>query len=345
VTFDEFLRRLPKVELHCHLEGSVRASTLVELARKNGVVLPAEDPAQLYTYTDIHQFLRILALICRCLVDREDFARAAYETLEDGVKLGGLRYREMFFSPTDHFANGASYVTVVDGLLEGVHAAERDFGVRCRLLPAINREESPSVALDMVSTVLEHRREEVIGVAMDHAENLGPPERFKQAYDAAAAGGLHRTAHAGEAAYAPPENIVTCLDVLGCERIDHGYMVLQDRSVLDRARDDGTTFTCCLTSSAAVGGFPELSSHPIREMVSEGLRVTLNSDDPPMFDTDIGREFVTVCGEMGYGSKQAREFCLNGVEAAWLDDEDKRNMRRDFLSDIEGLERQLEPVA
>ena len=130
--YETFLRRVPKVELHCHLEGTVRASTAADQARKHGVQLPTDDVDKLYEYDTIYDFLKIYGLVTTTLVDRDDFARVAYETLEDGARLGSLRYREMFFNPTLHTKRGVPYATVVDGLVDGIRAAESDHGVRCR---------------------------------------------------------------------------------------------------------------------------------------------------------------------------------------------------------------------
>ena len=224
--YEEFLRRVPKVELHCHFEGTVRPGTFADLASKHGVALPTDDVDRLYDYDSIYEFLKIFAMVSSTLIDQEDFARAAYESIEDGVTLGNLRYREMFFNPTLHTKRGVPYKTVVDGLVDGIQAAEKDFGVPCRLIADVYRQDSPAEAREMVEQVLEHRRDELIGLGMDGAEAPDPPEQFVDAYRLAGSGGLRLTAHACEDA--PAQNIATCLDVLGCERIDHGYHILGD---------------------------------------------------------------------------------------------------------------------
>lgn len=337
--YSDYLRRVPKVELHCHFEGTVRAATFADLARKHDVALPTEDVAKLYDYDTIYEFLKIFGMVSSTIVDREDFARCAYESLEDGVKLGNLKYREMFWNPTLHTRRGVPMATVVDGLIDGIKAAEADFGVGCRLIADVYRQDPPEVARRMVEEVLEHRRDELIGLGMDGAEAPDPPEKFAEAYRLAGEAGLRRTSHASEDA--PPVNVTTCLDVLGCERIDHGYHILEDRAVLDRCRSQGVHFTCCPTSTAVVYGWPDLSKHPIKDMVAAGLRVMLNSDDPTMFHTDIGKEYVELCTSLDYGPDKVRELCLNGVEATWLDDSDKATMRREFAAELDRLEAEL----
>ena len=223
-------------------------------------------------------------MVSSTLIDQEDFARTAYESIEDGVKLGNLKYREMFFNPTLHTKRGVPYPTVVDGLVDGIRAAETDFGVPCRLIADVYRQDSPAEAREMVEQVLEHRPDEVIGLGMDGAEAPDPPEQFVEAYQLAGSGGLRLTAHACEDA--PAKNIATCLDLLGCERIDHGYHILGDDALVERCRDEGITFTVCPTATAVCYFDPEdYTTHPIREMAARGLKIMVNSDDPSMFHT------------------------------------------------------------
>ncbi len=334
-----FLRRVPKVELHCHFEGTVRAATVVDLARRHGIALPTEDVESLYDYDTIEGFLTIFGLVASTLIDREDFARVAFESLEDGQKLGNLKHREMFFNPTLHTRRGVPYGTVVDGLVDGIREAERQLGVSCRLIADVYRQDTPDEALAMVESVLAHRPDEVIGLGMDGAEAPDPPERFAAAFARAKAGGLRLTSHACEDA--PPQNIVTCLDLLGCERIDHGYHILADENVVKRALDDGLYFTCCPTATARVYGWPDLSRHPIGGMVAAGLNVTLNSDDPTMFHTDIGKEFVDLCTALNYGPEQVRAFCLNSVDGSWLDASEKARLRAHMDAELKRMQSEL----
>jgi adenosine deaminase len=338
---DEFLRSIPKVELHCHIEGAVRAATFADQAKKHGVALPTDEVEKLYDYETIYEFLVIFGMVSSTLIDQDDFARVAYEAMEDGHRLGNLRYREMFFNPTLHTRRGVPMSTIVDGLAEGLNAAEADFGVKGRLIADVYRQDEPAVALQMVEELLECLRPEVIGLGMDAAEAPDPPEKFVDAFRAAAAGGLHLTSHASEDA--PPVNITTCLDLLGCERIDHGYHILSDRDVLQRCLDDGVHFTVCPTSTARVYGWPDLTAHPIVGMVDAGLRCMLNSDDPTMFHTDIGKEYVDMVPAAGWGLATVRELMLNGVEATWLDDGDKAAMAKEFEVEFDRLAEQLEP--
>ncbi len=304
--------------------------------------LPTQDADKLYDYDSIYEFLKIFAMVSSTIRDRADFARTAFESIEDGVHLGNLKYREMFFNPTLHTRRGVEYETVVDGLVDGIHQAERELGVKCRLIADVYRQDPPEMAREMVEQVLEHRRDEVIGLGMDGAEAPDPPEKFVDAYRLAKKGGLRLTAHACEDA--PAKNIETCLDVLGVERIDHGYHVLGDPALVARTRDEGITYTVCPTATAVCYFDPDdLTQHPIRKMADEGLKIMINSDDPPMFHTDIGKEYVSMAQAAEWSPETVRELVMNGIDGSWASDDEKSRLRKDFTRELDELDAELEP--
>lgn len=342
ITVAEYLGLLPKVELHCHFPGTIAATTAIELAAKHGLDLPTTDPDELYSYDDIVGFLTVLQAVGATLVDREDFARVAYETLAEGVTKGNLRYREMFFNPDYHTPQGVTYETMVTGMADGIARAFDEFGVRCNLIAAISRFHGPAAAVDMVRTVLDQPHPLVIGIGMDDLtpEGLEAPETFVEAYTLATTNGLRATGHVAEIIGAPADHILVALDVLGCERIDHGYRILEDPAIVERARADQIHFTTCPHSSAWVYGF-SFEDHPVKDMVARGLKVSLNSDDPPCFHTDIGREFTIAVPAMGFSTEQAAQFCLDAVEGSWLPDADKTVLRAEFVAEIAALSARL----
>ncbi|MGD9795365.1 MAG: adenosine deaminase [Acidimicrobiia bacterium] len=331
----DFLKAMPKVSLHVHLMGSLQAATVVDLATKHGVPLPAFDvPEDLYDYPDIYAFLHMYDNSALAILDHEDFYRIAYETLSDAAK-HNVRYREMSFNPTTHMAAGASYETCVDGLIAGIRDAKVDHGIDCKLIAAVNRMETPDLAVSMMETVLANPRDEVIGIGMDYAEAEFPPERFWKAYRMAERAGLRRTAHACEDA--PPRNIETCLDLLGCERIDHGYHVIESEAIVARCRDEGVVFTCTPVSTAWVYFGPDYTTHPIKEMAARGLKITIDCDDPPMFRTDPTTDFVVAADHMGFGVDDFRQFLHNGIDGAFVDEPTKRQWRKDLTAQFDAL--------
>lgn len=335
-----FLKAIPKVSLHLHLMGSIQAATVVDLAKKHGVSLPDfDEPEDLYDYPDIYKFLHMYDNSALAIVDRDDFRRIAYETLAEAAE-HNVRYREMFFNPTTHMAAGVPYETAVDGLIDGIRDAESDHGIVCRLIAAVNRMETPELAMTMVDTLVEHPRAEVIGIGMDYAEGEFPPERFWKAYRLAKANGLRLTAHASEDA--PPRNIETCLDLLGCERIDHGYHVIESEAIMQRCVDEEVVFTCTPVSTAWVYFGDDLANHPIKTMAARGIKLMLDCDDPPMFKTNPSKDFILAAEHMGFGPADFRRFMLNGIDGCWVDDSTKSAWRTSYAADFDALAAQLD---
>ncbi|MGN6767620.1 MAG: adenosine deaminase [Rhizobiaceae bacterium] len=335
----EYFRRLPKVDLHLHLAGTLQPRTVIELARKNGVDLPTQDEDSLYQFKDFYDFLDMLEIIGRCMITRDDFARVSYEALRDAGKAGNLRYAELFFNPQYHYPQGIDYATMVDGYIDGLEAAERDYGVTGRLIPSINRELGPGAAVDMMRDVIDHRRDHVIGIGMDCAEYKGKPHLFAEIYQMAKRAGLRRTAHVCEdnqtLEQAPPSHVIDCLEILDCDRLDHGYNMLADPAVVGRCRDCGVPCTVC--SHTCVASRLRTRWDNISRMHEAGLNLVVCTDDPPMFGTDIGKAYVTVCEELRMSPAQAADLSLAGIDATWLSDDEKRGMRQRFKSEIDLL--------
>ena len=326
--------RIPKVELHCHVEGTVRPGTVVELARKAGRPLPVEDPESLYRYDSLDSFLAVFWLVQETLATRDDWARIAYESLLDGAA-HGLRYREMFFTPARHLAAGQDLGEIVAGLTEGIEAAEAEANVRCRLIADIDRAFGPSAGLEFVERIGElraaGRADRVIGIGADSTE-LGVDMRtFAPAFASARRIGLRRTCHAGEAVGVGPGNIRVAIDVLGAERIDHGVAVVEDPALVDRLASGRIPLTVCPTSNVVIANrFRSLAEHPFREMRDAGLLVTINTDDPAMMDLDLGREYRLVAQAYGYDAAEMGRIAIEGIESTWLDESERRSLVAEF---------------
>ena len=325
---------IPKVELHCHVEGTVRPTTVMELARKAGRPFPVDEPEELYRYTSLDTFLAIFWLVQETLTEPADWERIAYESLVDAAP-HGLRYRETFFTPARHLAAGQDLAGIVDGLSAGIEAAETDAGVRCALIADMDRAYGPAAGLEFAEQVVELRRagraQRVIGVGMDSTELGVDLAAFKPAFDRARAGGLRVTGHAGEAVGTGPRNIRIALDVLGVERIDHGVAVVEDPELVRRMAAERIPLTVCPNSNVVIANrFPSLEAHPFRAMREAGLVATINTDDPGMTDLDLGREYRTVAAAQGLSFDDVAAVALDGVEACWLDPGEKHDLRASF---------------
>lgn len=338
------LERLPKVELHCHVEGTMRPQTVVDLARKNGVALPSQDPTALYHYTSLDTFLDVFWLVQSTLVDRGDWARLAHESIVDGAA-HGLVYRETFFTPARHLDAGADLGEIVAGLAEGLAAAEAETGVRAALIADIDRAYGPDAGLELVERVVDLRRrgaagaDRIIGIGLDSTELGVDPTVFAPAFALAARWGLRRTSHQGEVT--PPTTIAAGLDVLGCERIDHGLSLLDDPELTRRVAAERIPLTVCPNSNVRIANaVPRLADHPFPRLRDAGVLATLSTDDPALIDLDLGEEYRSVAEAFGYDFDTMVAIALDGVDATWLDDSDRRALRRRVeaaAADLRGL--------
>jgi adenosine deaminase len=325
------LDRLPKVELHCHVEGTMRPATVVELARKNGIALPTSDPTELYRYSNLDTFLQVFWLVQSTLGGREDWARLAYESIVDGAA-HGLVYRETFFTPARHLDAGQDLGDIVAGLAEGLAAAEEETGASAMLIADIDRAYGGTAGLAMVERLVQLRLagkpgiDRVIGVGLDSTELGVDPTDFADAFELAGKAGLRRTSHQGEET--PPTHIRLGLDVLGSERIDHGLSSLQDPELTRRLAGERIPLTVCPNSNVLIANaVPRLELHPFRRMREAGLLATLNTDDPALTDLDLGREYQSCMEAFDFRWPDMVEIALDGVEATWLDDSGKRDLR------------------
>lgn len=332
---------IPKVELHCHLEGTVRPATVVDLARKHGRALPTEDPTDLYRFSSLNSFLEIFWLVQSLIGDRDDWARVAYEATVDAAPYG-LRYREAFFTPARHLEAGQSLAEIIAGLSEGVEAAERATGVRTALVCDIDRSYGPIAAVelaeDLVTLRSDGKADRVIGLGMDSTERGVDPADFAPAYEVARAAGLHVTGHAGEDT--GPENIAAALEALRLERIDHGIAVVDDPALMERLAQARVPFNVCPSSNVVIANrYTSLAEHPLRRMREAGLLVTINTDDPAMTGADLGREYREVAEALNYDFDEMCRIAVEGIDATWLDEAERRDLRRAFEGEIAVLAR------
>jgi adenosine deaminase len=332
---------IPKVELHCHIEGTVRPATVIELARKAGRPLSVEDPEQLYRYSSLDTFLAIFWMVQETLTEPADWERIAYEATVDAAP-HGLRYREAFFTPARHLAAGQDLAGIVDGLTAGIEAAEVDTGVRSALICDIDRAYGPAAGRELVASIaaLRHagRADRVIGIGMDSTELGVDLATFADAFELARREGLRRTGHAGEAVGSGPANIRVALDVLGVERVDHGVAVVEDAALVRRMAEERVPLTVCPNSNVVIANrFPSLEAHPFRAMREAGLLATINTDDPGMTDLDLGKEYRTVAQAQRMSFDELAAVALDGIEASWLDDSERRALRAEFETTLAGL--------
>jgi adenosine deaminase len=345
IAYPDYLQLLPKTELHCHFVSTMSAPLFIELAERHGVALPSHDPDTLFDFEDLRDFLVAFRFAHDVLREPADFERVAYAGVEDAVRTGNLRYREYFVNPQYFATRGLSYDRVMEPIISGLREAERDFGVGFRIVAAINRRESPEGAVELVRRVVAHGAPEVVGLGQDDLtpEDTEDPLRFRAAYDLAREHGLKLTAHVGETDHATPEAVREALVDLGCDRLDHGYRIVDDPEIVALALERGVSFTVTPVSTTICSGWTLDTDHRIRRMVDAGLRVTVATDDAMFFRTDLGREYREGLAAMGIDSETAKEIALNGVEAAFCDEAQKARLRTDFRAQFLALDALLAP--
>jgi adenosine deaminase len=309
----------------------MRPATLAELARRHKVDLGVAEAERLYEFTDFTTFFQLFRATQSVLRTRGDWARLGYESVLDAARANVI-YREAFISPAYFLGGGQKIGDIIAGLAEGITAGDRETGVRTMLIVGIDRAFGPSAGMQLVEALVDLRKrnaegmERVIGLGMDGVELGSKPTDFAGAFLLAGKAGLHRTSHQG--AEGPPSNISTALDVLGCERIDHGLSILEDRDLTVRARKERIPFNVCPSSNLSVGRYPSLHDHPFPAMRKAGLLATLGSDDPAFTRIDLADEYGIIAGAYGYTWDEMLAIALDAVEATWLSEGERRDLRK-----------------
>jgi adenosine deaminase len=333
MTLADYVRAMPKVELHVHLEGTVQPHTLLELAQRNGISLPVSDVAELeawYTFSDFDHFLDVFTAICKCLQTAEDFRRIAYEYGQSMARQN-VRYAEVTWTPYTHVYQ-YSHIPW-DDLLAAVNAgreqARREFGVEMRWIPDIVRC-FPDTANTVVNwlTSPEAQRGGVVALGLGGPEVGFPPEMFEAAFEKAVAAGLRSNPHAGETV--GPESVWGAIRALRAERLGHGVRSIEDPALMDYLVERQIPLEVNPTSNLCLGVYPSYSQHPLRRLVEAGALVTVNSDDPALFNTTLNDEYIHAVQDCGLSVAQLERVALNAVRASYLPVGGKAAMSESF---------------
>lgn len=325
-----FIRGLPKVELHLHIEGTLEPEMMFRLAERNGMTLPfasVEEVRRAYEFTDLQSFLDIYYQGAGVLRTEADFYDLMWAYLQRAAA-DNVRHTEMFFDPQTHTERGIGFPVFMTGFERACADARERLGITTHLIMCFLRHLSGEAALD----TLEQARPffgQIVAVGLDSGERDNPPQRFVEAYGRARAAGLRAVAHAGEEG--PPEHIRDSLDLLGAERIDHGVACEQDDALVARLVAEGVALTVCPLSNSKLQVFPDLRDHNLRRLLQRGVRVTINSDDPAYFGGYIGDNYLAAQQALGLTREELAAIARNGIEAAFLDEE----RREELLAELE----------
>ena len=327
-----FYKSLPKVELHRHLEGSLRLSTMIEVARKYALDVPYDNTGLLRPLVQVqngepftHQnFLSKFAKLRLFYQSKEVIQRFTREVIADAAA-DNIRYMELRFTPVALTRiRDFSMADAIDWVIESTQAAAKDYGVQTRLITSANKHESVELAEEVIDLSIQRAHQGIVAVDLAGAEAEFPGKPFAPHYQKAKAAGLHVTIHAGE--WGSAHNVAEAINDLGAQRIGHGVRVMEDEDTIALAKEQQITFEVCPTSNYQSGVVPTIKDHPLKHMLDAGLAVTINTDDPAISQIDLSDEYELACEDLGFSPDQLRQSIRTAAKAAFLPDEERARL-------------------
>ncbi len=317
-----FIEKLPKTDLHVHLDGSLRLETILELAARDRIELPADDADGLRRAMHLGEncgslveYLKAFDVTLRVMQTADSLTRIAYELAEDAAA-ENVRYMEVRYAPMLHTRKGLKITSVIEAVLEGLRAAEKDHGIESNIIVCGIRNISPESSLEMAELAVAYKNRGVVGFDLAGAEYDYPAKHHKAAFQLVRDNNINTTIHAGEA-YGP-ESIAQALHLCGAHRIGHGCRLREDGDLLHYVNDHRIPLECCPSSNVQTGAIRDLRSHPIRLYADLGLRVTVNTDNRLVTDTTVSKELWLCHTEMGFGLKDLKQLVLAGFKSSFL---------------------------
>jgi len=332
-SLETFIARLPKVELHLHLEGSVRPETLQELSRNKRWLRRevgnwiSERRRDSYRFGNFENFLKAFGVIALLLKTPEDYALATTRLAEE-LQRQNVKYAEVTLAVGVLLWKKQSVEAVFEAVAAAAAGAEARLGIRFQWIFDPIRHFGVEHTREVLGWAMRFRDRGVVAFGIGGDEARGPAELFVDVFREAREAGLHLTAHAGETV--GPESIRHAVELLGAERIGHGLTAIQDYRVIDLLRERRIPLEVCPTSNVATGLIARIEDHPLPRFLERGLIVTLNSDDPAMFGTSLEEEFLRSAEALSLSRTQIVALCENAIRAAFLPDEQKRQLLEDF---------------
>ncbi len=337
-----FIAAAPKAELHVHLEGAIRPETLLVLARRNHVSLPADDAAGLrrwFTFTSFARFVEVYVTIARCLRTAADYELIVTAFAAEQARQN-VRYVEATFSPSMHHTLGVPRAEWTAGLRRGRERALSEYGVRINWIFDIVRDRTAVARGDSdvtLAAALDGMADGVVALGLGGTEPGNPPEVFAPYFERARTAGMHSVPHAGE--LAGPESVWGALRVLGAERIEHGVRAIDDPVLVAHLARTGIALDICPTSNLRLGVVPSLAQHPLPALLAAGVPVTINSDDPPLFNTTLLDEAALLAEPFGLALSAVRDILLNGVRHSFLPAPEKQSLLATHAAEMDTLAR------
>ena len=337
----EYAQRIPKAELHVHLEGSIQPDTLLKLAERNGIKLPASDVPGLrefYRFRDFAHFIEVYLMITGCLKTPDDYALIAYE-FGGECHRQNIRYAEVTFTiVTNIKLTGLTWQEILCGLNQGRLQAFQDFGVHWQWVFDIvrNNPETQQAVLDITRAA---RDQGVVALGLGGSEAEYPADLFVSTFQQAVEAGIHRVPHSGE--HAGPPGIWSAIHRLHAERLGHGVQAIGDPELVAYLAQQQLPLECCPTSNIQLGVYSDYAHHPLRRLWDSGCFVTVNSDDPPLFATDRNHEYRVLVEHFGFTATELEKISLNAIQASFLSPQEKSDFSGKFSAEFEQLKKEI----
>jgi aminodeoxyfutalosine deaminase len=336
-----FIEQMPKAELHVHLEGSVYPETMIDLARKHGVRLPIDDVAaarEWFQFRDFPHFVEIYLSICSVLLDEEDYARISFEQAVR-ARQENILYQEVTFAPASFIdpRSSASPDVVLAGLRAGRRRAQEELGVTLQFILDPVRTRSEEEVMLLARWCAENLGDGLVGFGLGGIELGYPPDRFADAFAYARDAGARLSLHAGETD--GPHSVWAALDV-GSERIGHGVNSILDASLVKHLAEEQVVLEVSPTSNICLGVAPSYADHPMRALHDAGVPVTVNSDDPPMFNTTLTNEYLVLAEQFDFTLDELEALSMRAVQAAFLPEDEGSQLAGIFRQQFEQLRKQ-----
>lgn len=326
---EKIIRRLPKAEEHIHLLGWLRPETLLWLIRKGEFDTPfdsLDDVREFFLYRDFPHFLEVYSTCMEYVANEDQFERITYEMLEDESRCN-VQYVEVIFAAPNPVRRGLDYGSMIDAVNRGIRRGQREFGVECKIRIDLIRDYGPEHGMKILD-LIEGKRDNTVGIDIGGSEQLYPPKPYTLVYQRAKQMGLHLTAHAGEAA--GPESIWEAVKFLDVERVGHGLAAAKNPKLIDYLKEKKVTIEACPVSNVRTGAVPTIYEHPVKEFYNKGVNVTVNSDDPSLFNTNMNNEYIQLYRKLGFTIPDLFQLSLNSVDSAFLPEEKRKKLQESF---------------
>ena len=319
-----YINKIPKSELHLHIEGSLEPELMFKLSKRNKIEIPfksIEEIKSAYNFSNLDSFLKIYYQGSNVLITEEDFFDLTWEYILR-CKQDNIVHTEIFFDPQSHTERGIKFNTIINGIDKALKKANSEFSITSKIIMCFLRHLEEESCFDILKQALNHK-DKIVGVGLDSSEKGNPPQKFKNLFEAAIKEGFVTVAHAGEEG--PPEYIWDSLNLLKVKRIDHGVQCLKDKKLVETLIKKNIPLTVCPLSNIKLCVFDKLENHNLKKMLDKGLRVMVNSDDPAYFGGYLNTNLIETTKALNLSLEDVKILIQNSFKSSFLDESTKNS--------------------